>query len=104
MGRALQAVERFTEPHAGPAERRIVGGVDGLDDGAQFVEIGLDRHAAGKRQLAGDEIDRLNAVGPLVDRSNTCVAIKLRRAGLFNEAHAAMDLYAERSHLDADVA
>ena len=102
--RPRQAVERFFKPHARPAERRIVGGVHRLDDGAQFGEIGLDRLAAKKRQLAGDEIDRLNAVGALVDRGDARVAIKLRRAGFLDEAHAAMHLHAERGHFDADIA
>jgi hypothetical protein len=75
--RTLQAFERFAKPQTGPTERRIVGRVDRLDDAAQFVEISLDRRTAGERQLAGDEIDRLNAVGSLVDRGDTRIAIKL---------------------------
>ena len=102
--RPRQAVERFFKPHARPAERRIVGGIHRLDDAAQFGEIALDRLAAKKRQLAGDEIDRLNAVGALVDRGDARVAIKLRRTGFLDEAHAAMHLHAERGYFDADIA
>ena len=65
--------------------------------------MGRDRRAAGKRQLARDQVDRLDAVGAFVDRRDPRIAIKLRRAGFLDEAHAAMHLHAERSDLDADV-
>jgi hypothetical protein len=102
-GRARQALDRLAKPHAAPAERRIVGGVDRLDDAAQFAEMRLRPRAAGERQLAGDEIDRLDAVGAFVDRGDARVAKKLRRAGFLDIAHAAMHLHAERSDLVADV-
>ncbi len=62
-----------------------------------------DRGAARERQLARHQIDRLDAVGAFVDRGDARVAEKLRRAGLLDEAHAAMHLYAERGDLVADV-
>ena len=46
---------------------------------------------------------RLDAVGALVDRGDAGVAVVLRRAGLLDEAHAAVHLHAERGDLDADV-
>ncbi len=62
-----------------------------------------DDAALAERQLAGHEVDRLDAVGALVDRRDARVAEHLRRAGLLDVAHAAMDLDAERGDLDADV-
>ena len=56
-----------------------------------------------ERQLAHREVDRLDAVGAFVDRGDPRIAQMLRRAGLLDEAHAAMHLHAERSDLDADV-
>ena len=61
------------------------------------------RLAARERQLAGDEIDGLDAVGALVDRRDARIAQVLRRAGLLDIAHAAMDLHAEGRDLDADI-
>ena len=77
--RARQAVDRLVKPQRRPAERRIVGGVHRLDDAAQFAEIGVDHRAAVERQLAGDEIDRLDAVGAFVDRGDAGVAINAAR-------------------------
>ncbi len=102
--RARQAAERFFQPQAAPAERRIVGRVHRLDDAAQLAEISFDDRAAVERQLAGDEIDRLDAVGAFIDRGDARVAIKLCGAGLLDKAHAAVHLHAERSDFDADVA
>ena len=68
-----------------------------------LADIGLDRRAARERQLARDEIDRLDAVGAFVDRRDARVAIMLRRAGLLDVAHAAVHLHAERGDLAADV-
>ena len=59
--------------------------------------------AAGERQFALHEIDRLDAVGAFVDRGDARIAHVLRRAGLLDVAHAAVDLHAERSDLVADV-
>ena len=70
---------------------------------ASSSDIGAHRRAAGQRQLAGDEIDRLDAVGAFVDLGDAGVAIELRGAGLLDEAHAAVDLHAERGDLGADV-
>ena len=44
------------------------------------------------RQLAADQVDGLDAVGALVDRRDAGVAVVLRRAGLLDEAHAAVHL------------
>ena len=65
--------------------------------------IGAHGRAAGQRHLAADQIERLDAVGALVDRGDARVAQVLRRAGFLDEAHAAVHLHAERGDLDADV-
>ncbi len=57
----------------------------------------------GERQLARHEVDGLNAVRALVDRQDARIAIMLRRAGFLHEAHAAMDLHAERGDFHADI-
>ena len=54
-------------------------------------------------QLARDEIGGLDAVGAFVDRGDARVAIELRGAGFLDEAHAAMDLYAQAGDFAADV-
>ena len=56
--------------------------------------------AVGELQLAGDEVDRLDAVGALVDGEDAGVAEMLRGAGLLDVADAAMHLDAERGDLD----
>ena len=88
---------------AGRAECRIVRRLHRLHRGAQFVEIGAHHGAAGQRHLAHRQVDRLDAVGAFVDRGDPRVAKMLRRAGLLDEAHAAVHLDAERGDLDADV-
>ena len=45
----------------------------------------------------------MDAVGAFVDRGDAGIAHVLRRAGLLDEAHAAMDLDADRGRLVADV-
>ena len=69
----------------------------------QRGDLSAHRRPAVQRQLAGDEIDRLDAVGALVDAENPRVAHELRRTRLLHEAHAAMHLHAERGHLVGDV-
>jgi hypothetical protein len=51
--------------------------------------------------LAPDEVVRLDAGGAFVDRGDARVAQVLRGARLLDEAHAAVDLDAERGDLDA---
>ena len=63
----------------------------------------LHRRAARERQLARDQVDRLDAVGAFVDRGDARIAIVLRGAGLLDVAHAAVHLHAERGDLVADV-
>ncbi|MNJ30555.1 hypothetical protein D3C77_251550 [compost metagenome] len=63
----------------------------------------LGRFAAVHRQLAADQIHGLDAVGAFVDRGDAGVAIILSRAGLLDEAHAAVHLNAHRGDLAADV-
>ena len=57
-----------------------------------------------ERQLAGHQVDRLDAVGAFVDRQDPGIAQVLGGAGLLDEAHPAVHLDAERGHLDGDVA
>ena len=45
----------------------------------------------------------MDAIGAFVDRRDACVTKVLRRTGFFDEAHAAVDLHAERRDLVADV-
>ena len=80
------------EPGGG-SPRQVVArggelGVERLDAGEEVV----DDAAASHRQLAADEVDRLDAVGALVDRRDADVAVVLGDAGLLDEAHAAVDL------------
>ena len=102
--RARQAPDCLLQAHAAPAERRIVGRVHRVNDAVQLAEICLDHRAAVQRQLAGDEVDRLDAVGALVDRGDARVTIELRHAGLLDKTHAVTHLHAERRNFDADVA
>ena len=53
-----------------------------------------------ERHLAADEIVRLDTGRALVDRGDPRIAQVLRRAGLFDEAHAAVDLHPDRGNLD----
>ena len=92
-------VDRF---HAVP-EACEIGGADRRRTLAELGDIAEHVLAAGLRQLAGDEVDRLDAVGAFIDRRNAGVAIEARRPGLLDEAHAAMHLDAERAHRDAGV-
>jgi hypothetical protein len=77
--------------------------LDLLDDAGEFVEQRPHRGAAIGGEFARHEVDRLDAVGALIDRGDARVAIMLGGAGLLDEAHAAMDLHAEIGHLVADV-
>ena len=58
-----------------------------------------ERLAAIARDLAADEVVRLDAGGALVDRGDPRVAQVLRGARLLDVAHAAVHLHAERGHL-----
>ena len=62
-----------------------------------------DGFAVGQRQLALHEVDRVDAVRAFVDRRDAGIAHMLGRPGLLDEAHAAMDLDADRCRLVADV-
>ena len=55
------------------------------------------------RQLAADEVHGLDAVGAFIDRGDAGVAIVLGRAGLFDEAHAAVNLDALRGDVATDI-
>src|SRR6202008_1634084 len=71
--------------------------------GVELLELGepdLRRGAAFTRDLAPDQVHRLDAGGALVDGGDARVAQVLRRAGLLDEAHAAVHLHAERGDRD----
>ena len=74
-----------------------------IGDPGEFRCDGVHRGAVAQTKLARHEVDRLDAVGPLVDRENPRVAEMLRGAGLLDVAGAAMDLDAERGDLDRGV-
>ena len=74
-----------------------------VDRRGKFGDVAVHMLAARLRQLAHDEVDRLDAVGAFVDRRDAGVAKSAGGAGLLDEAHAAMHLDAERGDLDADV-
>ena len=62
--------------------------------GARLRYHQRDLGTAVAADLAGDEVDGLDGVGALIDRRDADVAEELRRAGLLDEAHAAMHLHA----------
>src|SRR5215472_7413507 len=103
MGRAFQRVDRVLQPHARPSESRVIAGVDRFDRALDLADIGRHRRAARKREFARDQVDRLDAIGAFVDRSDARVAIVLRGARLLDVAHAAMHLHAQRCDLAPDV-
>ena len=103
LRRAVEAVDGFAQARGGLAEGGRVAGAHIGHRRAQLVEIKRDRAAAFQRHLARHQIERLDAVGALVDRGDAGVAVMLGGAGLLDEAHAAVHLHAEGSHLDADI-
>ncbi|MCY1512795.1 hypothetical protein D9M68_472690 [compost metagenome] len=56
--------------------------------------------AAVALRLAADQIVGLDGGGALIDGQDARVAVKLRRAGFFDESHAAVHLDAQRRDLD----
>src|SRR3546814_12982537 len=55
------------------------------------------------RQLASDEIGSLYAVRAFINGRDPRIAIMLRCAGFFDEAHAAMHLNAQRGDLASHI-
>ena len=103
MRGALQRLGCVLEPHASPPESRVVAGIDGFDRALDLADIGLHRRTACEWQLARNEIDGLDAVSSFVNRRDAPVAVVLRRTGLFDVTHAAMNLHAKGCDLVADV-
>src|SRR5262249_49617234 len=101
--RMVKARDRLAEPFGGGPESRIVGSLHLGDGAAKLVETGAHGGAARERQLAGDEVDRLDAVGAFVDLRNAGIPIVLRGAGLLDIAHTAVHLNAERGDFSPDV-
>jgi len=82
--------ERLTERlHIG---RHILIGAALFDVTRDLGEEGLQRAAAVARQFAADQIERLNAVGALIDHRNTRIAHELFHAVLGDIAVAAEHL------------
>src|SRR5690606_3714643 len=67
-GRFLKIVQRRLEASSRVAESRLVGLADGFDILAQFGDEAMHMLAARLRQFAGHKVNRLYAVGALVDR------------------------------------
>ncbi|MCY1250362.1 hypothetical protein D9M72_639960 [compost metagenome] len=64
----------------------------GFAEFAHFLEEGGDCAATVKRQLATDEVKRLNAVRTFIDHGNTRIAHILAHAVFFDIAMATEDL------------
>src|SRR6185295_10357965 len=88
LARSLERAERVAKLCSRGAEGRIVRDLDPLDGRVEFFEQRPHRCAAVGGKLAGDEIDRLDTVGALIDRGDARVAGMLRGAGFLDEAHA----------------
>ena len=101
--RSFETVDRLAEPRRAFAQDRCVACAHGLNSPAKFVDIECDRLAAFQRNLACDQVERLNAVGAFVDRRDARIAEVLRRTCLLDVAHAAVHLHAKRCDLDPDV-
>ena len=90
--RLPKRIHSITQPIPHRTELGPVRCPDVVDGLPQFRNIALDDLAVRKRQFPRHQIDRLDPVGALVDRQDPRIAIILRRAGLFDEAHPAMNL------------
>ena len=101
--RQIERLGRIRKAHGRRAERRRLAGFDGSRDFANPGDFAPHRFAARERQLAVHQVNAVDAVGAFVDRGDPGVPHVLRRAGLFDEAHAAVDLHAERGRFVADV-
>ena len=100
---------RYSWPHGVHRARQLLPTAESLDTleggdgGTDLSEVVTDDPALPHSELATSEVDRLDAVGALVDRGDAGVAEMLRSAGLLDEAHAAVDLNADRRELDTHV-
>ena len=81
----------------------MVGSLQPVDDVGHFGQHLTGGPAPVAGQLAPDQVQRLNAVGALVDRQDAGVAVVLRRAGFFDKAHAAVDLHPGGGDFAGDV-
>jgi len=101
--RLIGRVRRLGKPRGRRAELRAASLGDGARDFANPRNFVPDRFAAGQRKFAVHQVDAMYAVRALVDRSDARIPHVLRGAGLFDEAHAAVNLHAERRRFVADV-
>ena len=103
FGRLFQIGDRIVKTAAGFPKTGQIGGAYIGGHGFQFGNEATHMRAIRERQLAGDEIDRLDAVGALIDRGDPGVAQIARGTRLLDKAHAAMDLNAHRGGIDANI-
>ena len=91
-GRRLQIVEALLQ-RLGERRHLLVGAVL-LAELVDLLEEGLHGAAAIAAELAADQVERLDAVGALVDHGDAGIAHELAHAVLFDVAVAAEDLLA----------
>ena len=89
-GRLLQMAERGVERRDVRFHRRVV--LAGVEERLHIGEVRLQRAAAVLRQFAADEIERLDAVGALIDHRDARVAHELLHAPFGDVAVAAEHL------------
>src|SRR5579872_830981 len=103
LRRMLQGVDRLAEALRRRAKADDAACRDLALDGAHVGDFARNGVATAERQFALGEIDSLHAIRTFIDRRDAGIAKMLRRACLFDIAHAAMDLNAERGDLVADI-
>ncbi len=89
QGRVLDSLDGRCEPFDWLAAVETVQINQG---GLHVCDQRTGRFAAVHRQLASDQVHRLDAVGAFVDRGDARVAIVLGGASFLDEAHTAVDL------------
>ncbi len=98
-GGGLQVVQALLQ-RLGEGRELLVGAVL-LAELADLLEEGLDGAAAIEAELAADEVERLDAVGALVDHGDAGIAHELAHAVLFDVAVAAEHLLRHHRVLEA---
>ena len=90
-GRALQVLRRAPQRPANQLQVSVR--LQPLHCAQNLIKIGGQRRALITQEFSADQIVGLNAVGAFIDRGNTRIPVVLGGARLFNESHAAMNLY-----------
>ena len=101
IGCCLQHLNRLIQSLGDIDQHRIIRLAAIISRLFHLANIGFDGVAIAK--FTANQIHRLNTICAFINRQNTRIAHKLRRAGFFNKAHAAMNLHTQRSHLIGDV-